>query len=218
MKPSTLTACSSAAELLKIDLLEGSNYLKRKGMHLGFSTGEYLCHIVRQDVANLNSVVTFKKEAREMIKVIMQAILEKSPLHSVVVKNANVFDPKSIITLPADSLRRNTKSLLRYIVSLKIISTSIAEKALSQYSNLILTKLQLDADKFRSFNSGKERLDDFIFKWFSVTIPAELKSILKLVLVLSHSQVSIERGFNVNKTFLKVNMNEKVCGRKENYH
>ena len=118
MKPNILTACSSAAELLKIDLLEGSNYLKRKDMHLGFSTGEYLRDIVRQDVANLNSVATFKKEAKEMIIAIMQKILEKSPLHSVVVKNANVFDPKSIIILPVESLRRNMKSLLRHIVSL----------------------------------------------------------------------------------------------------
>ena len=49
----------------------------------------------------------------------------------------------------------------------------------------------------------------------SFTIPAQLKSILKLVLVLSHGQASIERGFNVNKTILKVNMNEKfVVARK----
>ena len=147
-----------------------------------------------------------------MIIVIMQKILEKHPLHSLVVKNANVFDPKSIITVPAESLRRNMKSLLRHIVSLKIISTSIperAERALSQCSDLISTQLQLDADKFKSFNSGKERLDDFFFQVVSFTVPADLKSILKLVLVLSHGQASIERGFNVNKTILKVNMNEK---------
>ena len=53
-----------------------------------------------------------------MIIAIMQKILEKSPLHSVVVKNANVFDPKSIIILAAESLRRNIKSLLRHIMSL----------------------------------------------------------------------------------------------------
>ena len=135
-------------------------------MHLGFSTGEYLRDIVCQDVANLNSVATFKKEARELTIVTLQKILEKSPLHSVVVKNANVSDPKSIITLPAELLIRNMKSLLRHIVSLKIISTSIAERALSQYSDFISAKLQLDADKFKSFNSGKERLGDPFFKWF----------------------------------------------------
>ena len=121
-----------------------------------------------------------------------------------------------MITLPAESLKRNMKSLLRHIVSLKIIGTSIAERALSQYSDLISTKLRLDADKFKSLSSGKERLYDF-FQVVSFTIPAELKSILKLVLAPSHGQACIERGFNVNKTILKVNMNEK-SGRKENHH
>ena len=102
MKPNILTAYSSAAELLKIDLLEGGNYLKRKDMHLYFSIGEYLCDIVCQDVANLNRVATFKKEAREKTIVIMQKTLEKSSQQSVTVKNTNAFDLKSIITLPAE--------------------------------------------------------------------------------------------------------------------
>ena len=122
-----------------------------------------------------------------------------------------------MITLPAELLKRNMKSLLRHIVSLKIIGTSIAERALSQYSDLISTKLRLDADKFKSLSSGKERLSDFFFQVVSFTIPAELKSILKLVLAPSHGQACIERGFNVNKTILKVNMNEK-SDRKENHH
>ena len=111
-------------------------------------------------------MTTFEKEAREIIIVTMQKILEKRPLYSVVVKNANVFYLKSIITLPAESLKRNMKSLFRHIVSLKIIGTSIAERALSQNSDLTSTKLQLDVNKLKSFNSGKERLDDFFFKWF----------------------------------------------------
>ena len=40
-------------------------------------------------------------------------------------------------------------------------------------------------------------------------MPTELQSAVKLLLVLSNRQASVERGFNVNKTVLKVNMNEK---------
>ena len=41
-------------------------------------------------------------------------------------------------------------------------------------------------------------------------MPTELQSVVKLLLVLSNRQASVERGFNVNKTVLKVNMNEKT--------
>ena len=37
----------------------------------------------------------------------------------------------------------------------------------------------------------------------------ELQSVVKLILVLSHGQASVGKGFNVNKTVLKVDMNEK---------
>ena len=57
---------------------------------------------------------TFKKEAIKIIVVIVQNILEKCLLHLVVVKSGNFFDPKSIITLPAESLRRNMRSFQAY--------------------------------------------------------------------------------------------------------
>ena len=76
MKPNTLTKCSSATELLKIDLLEGSSYLNVQDTYLNSSAGGYFCDIVCQDEANLNSVTTFKKKkSREMIIITIQKIL-----------------------------------------------------------------------------------------------------------------------------------------------
>lgn len=40
-------------------------------------------------------------------------------------------------------------------------------------------------------------------------MPAELQYFVKLILILSQGQASVERGFDVNKAVLKVNMNEK---------
>ena len=40
-------------------------------------------------------------------------------------------------------------------------------------------------------------------------MPTELQSVLKLILALSHGQASVERGFNVSKTVLRVNMSDK---------
>ena len=53
------------------------------------------------------------------------------------------------------------------------------------------------------------RLDHFFFNESSFKMPTELQSVVKLILVLSNRQASVERGFNVNKTVLKVNINEK---------
>ena len=38
-------------------------------------------------------------------------------------------------------------------------------------------------------------------------MPAELQYFVKLILILSQGQASVERGFDVNKAVLNVNMN-----------
>ena len=54
-------------------------------------------------------------------------IIEKSTLYFSMVRNANVFDPISLTNLETVELRANMRNLLTQIVSLKILSTTLAE-------------------------------------------------------------------------------------------
>ena len=50
------------------------------------------------------------------------------------------------------------------------------------------------------FEQMKERLDEFYFQNQNFLLPSEILSVIKLVLVLSHGQASVESGFNINKS------------------
>ena len=50
------------------------------------------------------------------------------------------------------------------------------------------------------FEQKKERLDEFFFQNQNFLLPSEIRSAIKLVLVLSHGQASVESGFNINKS------------------
>ena len=105
--------------------------------------------------------------------------------------------------------------LLRHFVSVKLLSPNVSDKALTQYIDLLTTKLLNDAEKFKSFDCEKDRLDEFFFSTVSFSIPEELKLVLILILVLSHGQASVERSFSVNNTILKVNMEKtSIVSRK----
>ena len=54
-------------------------------------------------------------------------IIEKSTLYFSMVRNANVFDPISLTNLEPVELRAIMRNLLTQIVSLKILSTTLAE-------------------------------------------------------------------------------------------
>ena len=101
-----------------------------------------------------------------MIIVMVQKMLEKSPLRSVVIRNAHVFDPAMMINLSQDTLRGNMRILLRHLVSIKLLSPNVSDKALTQYIDLLTTKLLNDAEKFKSFDCEKDRLDEFFFPLF----------------------------------------------------
>ena len=79
-----------------------------------------------------------------------------------------------------------------------------------QYSHLLTALTQHDSEKARSFCCNDTRLDHFFFNEFSFKMPRELQSVLKLILVLSNGQLSVEIGFNMNKTVPKLLRMRKV--------
>ena len=61
----------------------------------------------------------------------------------------------------------------------------------------------------KAFDYKESQLDDFFFQKSTLKIQNELKSILTLVLVISHRQASVESSYNTNKSISKVNLSEK---------
>ena len=61
-------------------------------------------------------------------------------------------------TLKQVDLRGNMKSLLSHIGSLKIINSSIAERAFSQYSDLLATAVPENLEKFKNFDSQRKEV------------------------------------------------------------
>ena len=125
------------------------------------------------------------------------------------VRNANVFDPILVTTLEPVELRAKIDNLSTYIVTLQIISTTLAERALPQYWGLVTALNEHDSEEAKSFNCDDTRLNHFFSNESSFKTPTELKSVVKLNLVLSLGQASVEREFKVNKTVYEVKMNEK---------
>ena len=58
-------------------------------------------------------------------------------MHFCVVKKASVFDPALLVYLDSTGLRCSIKNLLTHLVSLKMISATVAEKALLQHPDLV---------------------------------------------------------------------------------
>ena len=96
------------------------------------------------------------------------------------------------------------KTLLHHLLSLKIITSIISERALAQYTEEVYPKVK----EIGVFDPKRERLDKFYFHSANLLLSPEIKSIIKLILVLSHGQANVECGFNTNKSVNKVNISQ----------
>ena len=105
--------------------------------------------------------------------------------------------------------------LLFTLVHLKIICSSQADLAFSEFSSFYRTSLIERKTSFKSFQKERDRLDDFYVKETNMCNCEILSSLFKLVLVLSHGQAAVKRGFSVNNKVLNVNMHQiSITSRK----
>ena len=115
-------------------------------------------------------------------------MLERNPLGSMIVKHARCLDPNHFDSNNAIKL---VKLLLKHLTFLKVSSATTRDNALPQFFSFIQTCLRTEPEKIQAFKPSKERLDDFFFK--------EMCMILQVIFSISHGQISVEKGFTLNK-------------------
>ena len=132
-------------------------------------------------------------------------VLEKMsgicPLGYVVVKAAKCFSPSSLSNekMKDEDRQSKMKQLTLKLVSLKVLQYSVGNKALLQFTEFLFKEKVTNKDRLSIFNRKTQRLDNLYFDDIRVH---------EIVFVLSHGQVSVERGFNDNNLVLRLNQND----------
>ena len=105
-----------------------------------------------------------------------------------------------------EKIEKILRKVLHYLVSLNIISAPKCNKITQQLTSFHKSA-KSSVDKFTQFSRS---IDSFYFSLFPNLNQShpELSFILKLVLVLSHGQASVERGFSLRNAAFKDNISE----------
>ena len=82
---------------------------------------------------------------------------------------------------------------------------------LEQYTTFLDNIPLFGSDQCKTFNHSLEcnRLDELLFSHMSETKYSLLLKVIRLILVLSHGQASVERGFSINKQVEVENLKEQ---------
>ena len=83
--------------LLKIDLRDVRNHIKKKDMHVGFGTLDELQSLLRKDLISHADINKFRIETREFLVTLLEKMFRKNPQSFNIVKYMSVFDPKVLL-------------------------------------------------------------------------------------------------------------------------
>ena len=83
--------------LLKMDLCDVRNHIKKKDKHVGFVILDELQSLLRKDLISHADINKFHIEAREFLVTLLGKMFRKNPLSFNIVKYMSVFDPKVLL-------------------------------------------------------------------------------------------------------------------------
>ena len=110
---------------------------------------------------------------------LVEKIIERSPLGSVIVRNASVLDPRDIFMISMEA-EKKMKLILNHLINLKQVAPVFSDKALSQFTDFLMES-KVCQDMFIELNKESDRLDDFYFKKCNIDRYKELAAVVKIL-------------------------------------
>ena len=145
-----------------------------------------------------------KKEATSIMAELCTLIVEKSPVKYPTARQLACLNPGNMASDPQNSATAFEK-LLRTLSDTHWIQDAQCQLALDEFRTLLK---QCDSS-FTEFSMLRDRLDTFWIETISKSpLYRNLWPIVRKLLILSHGQASVERGFSVNKNMVADNQTE----------
>ena len=192
-----IDTCRSGRELKKINLEDKKNLFSLESkMNVGFVVEHLLKKIKKSYVITIFQINEFKREAQKFIRSMLTKLFERSPLGSLILKSAAIFDPAKLRELPKEKIRDRWKMLLKCFIDLGILSPQQCDTATTQFKAFLDEKLKMFRADFDGFLRDCLRLDEFYFAGIGVQKYDQVSFVLRLLLTLNHRQAAIEWGFS----------------------
>lgn len=187
--------------VVKVDVKKKENIVKADRVNIGFAAKQAIEKVVRDKQASQLQVFEFYQECIVFLQHLTEKLLERGPLKydTVLVRSMDTINPKFIASHPEKS-HEKMEIILKKLLNTKWLSPGRCDDVLQEFKSWVREMELHHSDALSSFDSKNDRLDDFFYCHIgSKTNFKTLWFTIKLLLILSHGQSSVEKGFSTNK-------------------
>ena len=212
LKPEVIDSVSAPKDVLKLNLnvQTSEDFLSHSKIDIGTGAVAHL----RDVSASKTDYLCLRLGVKRFIVAIVSKLMERSPLKYSLVRNLYCLDPKQLIQKPISSLTQAMNNVVDNYFASNRIAKKDCDSIKDEYRELLNSLRSSGNDDKRDVflnwdkNSDSDvRLDHFLHANLKDECP-KLWDLVKQLLLLSHGNAVVERGFSVNKEVEVENLKE----------
>ena len=204
VKEEALAEVTSTAKLVQPDLMKSSLHKNTSDVDIGFVANKLLLDLKRKKKISEKDCNSVRDDTKTFLIALVKKLLLKAPIRFGLVRNLAWLHPLEI-SCDEERCLEHLGCCLRVVLDAQRIKLSKCDNIIRQYKEF-LRENSVNPD-FQSFIVGESWLDVLLYdSMANVTEWADLWELTKKLLLLSHGQASVERGFSINKEISVENM------------
>lgn len=205
IKPAALSLVTTSAQLMKIDVDKKDDHLEWRKIDVGFSAETMLKELTANKKISDKAAMEFRMECKQFLLTLVKKAMTKAPIVYSLARNMSALDPREMTTAKLEKTKVRMKGLVRSLIEANHVSSSDADDTIQQYSDFV-QESTTHSSEFTAFDPMTGRVDALFHDKLTLNSSyKKLWSVVKILVLLSHRQATVERGFSVNKEVETVN-------------
>ena len=215
VKKDIMKSADSAVKLMKIDPLDKNVHKSYSKVDLGFAAEQELNNVKtrRPNSVSDKQIMELRMQCKDFLAKMSSKLISKCALRYPLARSMSCLDPRQLAT-SKDTCLQKMKTILAILVPAGRVRGGVAvcDDVMRQYEEFIDNTVATNLSTFESFNplDDASRVDVFLYQSMAKKQHYRVVwSVVRDLLLISHGQASVERGFSVNRQIEVENLHEE---------
>lgn len=202
----------SLVKLVDINVGDNNLHLNSSKVDIGFTADLLVKDLLYNKTINERAALQFRMECKAFLLEVVKRLLLKAPVKYGLVRNLSCLKPSTMASDP-ESCKKKMKFALQKLALSKKVKEQDCDVILQEFSDFLHDEVILNREKFNQFDHSNAecRIDTFLHSFMAEKQGYQhLWNVVQNLLLLSHGQAAVERGFSINKEMVTTNLAEKT--------
>lgn len=208
IKSDVIANANTVSKLMSVDVADKNNLAYVSKVDVGFCADKILKNLLSTKKISEKREWEFRMDCRKALQSLAEKLQDKSPLHYTLVRNMDCLDPRRMVE-NGETCINKLKILLKVMTEAKKIDENDCDDVVKQYRLFLRDVVASRSAEFADFNPATDRVDTLLYqKIAGEKLYDKLWNAVAPLLLISHGNASVERGFSINRQIEVENMKE----------